>query len=337
MNAFEHRWTITEQIKEIEMSKTEYKLPPRKWYTLEQAVNRVQQLTGEKLEMVDLIQYWKSQKIEICIYVELSPIYILISGKQPSEIKLSSYLIYSEDGNIPYKSDVCEIANLYQDEISDSIYFYGEKENKSNITSDYKFDFQFRDEKKTLSYYISEEGTGSYHYINGFFSLVYSDDIFFEYEFRLIKEGAIEFGNNSIMFSTPYKEGSSRIIIDLLNMGSLELGFDDLYILEQDLIRFLEDNANPPQPLKIKKKGRPHHSIKSLILAIGEETFKYNPQQSTNKLATAIYDYIEKFYFEEYGTVSQRAVNDYLKMAKIGKENARNRSKVIIYDPFKSE
>ncbi|MDO9880416.1 hypothetical protein Q7449_08265 [Glaesserella parasuis] len=37
----------------------DYKLPPRKWYTLEQAIKRIKQLTGEELEMADLIHYWK--------------------------------------------------------------------------------------------------------------------------------------------------------------------------------------------------------------------------------------------------------------------------------------
>ncbi|HDL5764566.1 TPA: hypothetical protein PXF06_002677, partial [Mannheimia haemolytica] len=48
---------------------TNYKLPARKWYTLEQATKRIKQLTGEDIEIEDLLHYWYLRKLELSIYL----------------------------------------------------------------------------------------------------------------------------------------------------------------------------------------------------------------------------------------------------------------------------
>ncbi|MDO9894162.1 hypothetical protein Q7473_08525 [Glaesserella parasuis] len=50
----------------------DYKLPPRKWYTLEQAIKRIKQLTGEELEIADLIHFWLIGKINIATNIFFS-------------------------------------------------------------------------------------------------------------------------------------------------------------------------------------------------------------------------------------------------------------------------
>ncbi|MDP8078393.1 hypothetical protein [Phocoenobacter skyensis] len=46
----------------------QFKLPPRKWYTLEQACKRIYKLTGEEVTTDDLIHYWLTNKLGIGIY-----------------------------------------------------------------------------------------------------------------------------------------------------------------------------------------------------------------------------------------------------------------------------
>lgn len=51
------------------MTDKKYNLPPRKWYTLEQAIKRIQKLTGEELEIADLLHYWYLGKLELSVYI----------------------------------------------------------------------------------------------------------------------------------------------------------------------------------------------------------------------------------------------------------------------------
>ncbi|MCT8845613.1 hypothetical protein NUQ40_11850, partial [Glaesserella parasuis] len=54
------------------MSESKYTLPPREWYSLEQAVKRIQQLTGETIEIEELIHYWLIGKLNIAINIFFS-------------------------------------------------------------------------------------------------------------------------------------------------------------------------------------------------------------------------------------------------------------------------
>lgn len=49
---------------------TNHKLPPRKWYTLEQAVKQINRLTKENIDIDDLLHFAFINKLELCVYVK---------------------------------------------------------------------------------------------------------------------------------------------------------------------------------------------------------------------------------------------------------------------------
>ena len=51
------------------MTDKKYSLPPRKWYTLEQAIKHIQKLTGEELEIADLLHFWYIGRLELSVYM----------------------------------------------------------------------------------------------------------------------------------------------------------------------------------------------------------------------------------------------------------------------------
>ncbi|MCT8565804.1 hypothetical protein Q7471_03580 [Glaesserella parasuis] len=57
-----------------------YKIPPRKWYTLEQAIKRIKQLTGEEYEINDLLHFSNLG------YIELSVLFDINFGGESGEI-----------------------------------------------------------------------------------------------------------------------------------------------------------------------------------------------------------------------------------------------------------
>lgn len=344
------------------MNDKEYKIPTREWYTLKQAIKRIKQLTGEDLEIEDLVHYWLVGKINFAVNVSFSslssirdtPSHFFMIGKNKIPMnnllycnfhKYDSYLneykeckYFSLNTNLHYCSFSernLNTALLKQNELIsfDKDHILRTLIGSSILELEDQLDEDGYTKTEVVNYDIHDLKGFIYIYPIGLAGIAKTQSYLLEQE---ILETGLSISDISNFFL--YDEKNDKFISVFIMLEGYKLHTDDIFITEKSLDLFLtNDHQLKPPSFEIKKKGRPQHSIKSLILAIGEETFKKNPQQSTNKLATAIYDYIEKVYFEEYGTVSQRAVNDYLKDAKIGKENARNRSKVIIYDPFKSE
>lgn len=107
-------------------------------------------------------------------------------------------------------------------------------------------------------------------------------------------------------------------------------------ILHNDLNDFLiGKQARTINITQHTPKGRPKNSLKQIILGIAKETFKANPNQSRNKIATAVLEHLEKHYFQEYPVINLRTIDNYLKEEDIGNPKARNKAKPIIKDPFK--
>lgn len=53
---------------------TNYKLPPRKWYNLEQASEKISREIGEKVTEKDIIYYANQGYLELSVYIDLEKI-----------------------------------------------------------------------------------------------------------------------------------------------------------------------------------------------------------------------------------------------------------------------
>ncbi|MDP0383984.1 hypothetical protein Q7Y45_08905 [Glaesserella parasuis] len=246
----------------------DYKLPPRKWYTLEQAIKRIKQLTGEELEIADLIHYWKIRKLEICTYCLMTPVKITIGNTILNNNGFSLFIYYDhrKENEFKYKiKDVLEFVKL------------DERGNEYNYeTTEYNHITNI-EEHYNPAYYITERavtedemhGEGVF-YIHGLLSVIPQNGI------NIIKE--VSFDSNIIQFVTPKNnENDYRIGLEIVNFDDeIYLDKNQLYILNDDLEDFINNKANPPIP----------------------EQYKHPPTKTLNAQAEFIRNLLIMFYDE---------------------------------------
>lgn len=230
-----------------------FKLPPRKWYTLEQAIKRIKQLTGEELEITDLIHYWKIRKLEICTYCLMTPVEITIGNTilNNNGFSLGIYYDHRKENEFKYKiKDVLEFVKL------------DERGNEYNYESTEYNHITNIEEHYNPAYYITERavtedeihGEGVF-YIHGLLSVIP------QYGINIIKE--VSFDSNIIQFATPKNdENDYRIGLEIINFDDeIHLDKNQLYILNDDLEDFINNKANP---LELEKYKYPKISTKTL-------------------------------------------------------------------------
>ncbi|MDG6300691.1 hypothetical protein Q7301_02500 [Glaesserella parasuis] len=280
----------------------DYKLPPRKWYTLEQAIKRIKQLTGEELEIADLIHYWYFKKIEIYAQIKISNEQIDVIGINDKFFKNTD--IHFKEFNSKFENLNFEIENFF--------------------------------DKR----YINHNSI----FYNGFFYIIPTVYNYAEIERFILNNKGISL-NLCSSLATPPNKKKERIYFqfkhnDFEYSKSTFITYENLYILEKGIENLLYKNIESEikkvsKEYNLAKIGRREKEIKPLILSIAKATFKQNPQQSRNKIATAIYKYIEEHYSDEYHLPDERTVINYLSDLDIGKAGARNKEPVTIIDPFK--
>lgn len=276
-----------------------YKLPPRKWYTLEQAIKRIKQLTGEELEIVDLLHYWRLSMLEISVELSLHQ-KAFISGKEI--LSKTKRIDFYEDYSIEYDKD----------------------DDKPNIT------FGIDD------VYLCDE---EYEKFNGLCSICFINYEYNSFDEAIFCEKNIELDTILLVSQKDEFGKYAIMIFELDEKNKFSIDIKDLFLLESSIQKFIngklpniflgKDNSK-----KLSCIGR-KTEIKSLVLSIAKATFAKNPQQSRHKIAITIHKYIEDEYSEEYNIPDERTIINYLKEAEIGRENIRNKEKVTIVDPFK--
>lgn len=289
-------------------------LPPRRWHSLEQAIKRIKQLTGEELEIADLIHYAAVEKLLLSVYFIYYPARIAIGNLEIIDRSLfNQQLLFNNEKNF-------EIDYIF------------------SISDKPKTFFQNEFVKKTLT----PLEDFSYHdfWISGLMNL-YSGIGHAPQDINEVLEKGVRLSNENIFVSPKYKIDNRVIsIFSLITEQEFFLTIDNLFILDSDLNNFLfseTERVNISEALDKSKVGRKEADIKPLILSIAEATFKRHPNHSRNKITTAIHQYIEKYYSEEYLIPDKRTVVNYLKEANIGKIGATNKERVIIIDPYKQD
>lgn len=90
---------------------TAYKIPPRRWYNLEQAKKRIYQLTGEEITTADLIHHWKNHKLDlkICVRYEFENNLLSILNKN-EELQMINLIQFEINEIIN-----CNFSGVYND------------------------------------------------------------------------------------------------------------------------------------------------------------------------------------------------------------------------------
>lgn len=93
------------------MTDKKYNLPPRKWYTLEQAIKHIQKLTGEELEIADLLHYWRCNKLDLRTPIKYNRETLVINGEILEIEELNCFYIqdFGKDIDALNIDDFCNI------------------------------------------------------------------------------------------------------------------------------------------------------------------------------------------------------------------------------------
>lgn len=293
---------------------TAYKIPPRKWYNLEQAIKRIKTLTGEEITKDDLLHYWYLNKLELSVY---------FAKNANNEMRIGSHTFQPKDYSLLEQPT----AHIKENQL-----FF---ERQSGI-GDFEIDDIF-----SKSEYDDNEFSFS-----GLISIFSSSFLSVKLEQEILNNGlCLSFARDLITAKHPQTKERLRFHIKYNNFKQsreLFLTENDLYILEEHLQDFLCGNNEIKQIKQAEQEtptGRPTKEIKYLVQKIAIATFNKYPTHSRNKLSTVIYQHLEKFYFGEYEIISERTLDNYLKEINIGNTNKKthSRDKISVIDPFKSE
>ncbi|MFU2060106.1 hypothetical protein ACLSZY_10915 [Avibacterium volantium] len=305
------------------MAQQKITLPPRKWYSLEQAAEKLTRESGELVTIDDLLHFAITNRLQICAkfyYIENIGIKIgnhfieldenntvKLAGIKGFPPKLESYHSFVRTKIGLHSILGLTIPNEFQFENKQT-----QKKLKSNLDVLYGF----------ISFYLD--------------SFIIPKDIFLD--------NFIYVGKNSKLHTPPTKE-SENIIVLFCNFenkyNQLKLEREELFILNDD-IELLKMNLtwlDKSQIVReeIRKLGRPENNSKEIARLIAEETFSKNPKHSKNAIANAIKRYIEKEYPEKQ-KADIKTYTLWLNEWGIGYKGgdyARDPHKIKIIDPLK--
>lgn len=246
------------------MTQEKIKLPPRKWYSLEQAAEKLTRDTGEHVAVDDLLHYYLIDLLELSIYIDTTSKVFRIADMVFTDLSLNddkkilpiSYLDFHLFGNLNKNITIPYVFSITQG--VDTIY-----------------------QKENLRITISgcDEKFESVLYISGFMNMWDSigDKPKSLEKIKELKEKGICLNGFSFLIS-PYNNEDLRAVIQIgVNDKCKEdifITLDNIYILDSDLNAFLHGKKREKNIGEIinknispRKEANQTEFIKSLIKA----------------------------------------------------------------------
>lgn len=191
--------------------KSEYTIPPREWYTLEQAIKRIYKLTGEELDISDLHHYWLIGKLNLRMPFSYSNGECYI-GRIPLT---AEEITIEQDGRIVadsfyYENDYCKINK--QGEISEKLEVIG------YFSVDWIFEHALKREKE-------------YQHWRGYYQRIRIEKCLRLHTLKELREG------DKIIYED---DVTLNVYLSYPKNNYPKCDLDDLVITEQDLILFLK-------------------------------------------------------------------------------------------------
>lgn len=252
------------------MNKT-FSLPPRKWYTLEQAVKRIAKLTGEDVEIADLLHYWHIGKLNLSVY-------------------FVNYPKITQIGDIKFFNKNLLALHIFKDSEEDysleDIFSQRQEPRLDQSNSFVKIKI------------INHKKTNFSDYISGFMSLHCSIDTETNQGLNeLINKGILLNCQNYLISPEEITDRRTIILFSLIFGKDIYLPLDNLCVLDYDLMTFLRGETQKLDlDSEFKKMGRKEDPRMQEILRLGRINFKAYPFASANKLAKEIRAFLIKKY-----------------------------------------
>ncbi|OOR98871.1 hypothetical protein B0187_06305 [Haemophilus paracuniculus] len=235
------------------MTAPKYRLPNRKWYTLPQAIKQIYKLTGEQLEMDDLIHFWIYRSLRLSTFIEIQNLKIKATNEnEQNSIDLMKV------GNIELKNN---------DDFSLDILTFPFFLNNDGVN-----------EKELFRSHCYIENDSYSLDAKGFFAIFPNMEWFYTLDENKNKNLCLADLNLFFLELREENQESSVIVFGLqLNeiFEQRELHFEQLVILHDDLIDFLNHKSEKfnniaeliAKPLSTKTINAQAQLIKDLIVA----------------------------------------------------------------------
>lgn len=257
------------------MSELGHTLPTREWYSLEQAIKRIHKLTGETLEVAELIHFWLIGKLNIAINVFFSDHslkYIsdgnarivelasdeMIIGNKIIEIDKINHYIYQRENNIENKTFFKnEKFILSCVEFNDST----KKNKEKNFKALQGF---FFDENYNTVHCLVDTAKGLFYLETYGNAHCFSKD-FYRIEQTLKNTNKIPYDFISSLFQIDNESGKAiSIVIASKEKNYIEL--EELYITNDSLENFVKGEEQPkPKKIGAKTLNSQAEFIRNLI------------------------------------------------------------------------
>lgn len=270
-----------------------FKLPPRKWYTLEQAIKRIKQLTGEELEIVDLIHYWLSNKLELCVNIFYNPLTLSVGSLNIDTKDLIFLNVTSLDNEtFHYEFDnlltITDLIKEHEDLETRKLFSESSLEVLKKIDSSF---LDYEERQKVI--------------IMGILSIYPIEKIFNEKE---IAENGFSFLDIK-NFVTPTVKNKERLLIDMFVFNPEKpeeeqiLPLDDFIVLDVDLMNFLQEKTEIEEIKgKINQVKTPHPKtlnaqaefLRNLIITQYGEDYANNIRRELDNPSSEIRQDFEK-------------------------------------------
>ncbi|MDG6881255.1 Uncharacterised protein [Phocoenobacter uteri] len=312
----------------MKTTNSQFKLPPKKWYSLDQACEQIYKYTDENVTKDDLIHYAKIGLLKISIKTHITKYH-----KKIGSVRLDENLLFlSINGKkydfdldfgqfnkdiATYKNNVYLLINSLDEAfvISGFLHINFEYSKPIEVDGIDTFDFGlnhllkatkkdvYLDDKFGIISFYPPNDKNIKFYLWGFEKALdpwlldeYGNELDKEYD-----EDLIYFDNGSQPLRKKY----------------IHFKYDDLYMLYDDLIAFLENNKKQ----KENKVGRKEREDKEQIIKMAKNIFKENPTASKNKIID--------FLVDNYN-IPESTLKKYFEKENIGAPSKQqNRSLVI--------
>ena len=279
------------------MAKNKPTLPPRKWYSLQQAADKLTREFGEPVTIDDLLHYYQIDLLELSIHIDTSESTIRIGNNIFSTFE-------KINGKDTYSRECLEfyLISEYQNSISIPHIFSMTK----GITTTYQNELV----KTTIVNY--DPKLDELIYIDGFMNLLTplgnrKDDI------EKIKENGFNLGRMNYLVSPKTGDNYRAVVITHLSEFSQEdvfITLDNIYILSSDLNNFLE--------------GKEKQQANEIIANQKNRSLR----QEANQL-----DFIRALLKTHYGTDDPNECRKLLYNGKLAKDFARAKIEPDIITP----
>lgn len=296
------------------MPKNQIKLPPRKWYSLQQAADKLSQDTNRTITIDDLLHYCQIELLNISIYV----------GKALSVIRIGD-LVFSEialkgvEKILPKKYLNFHILGGYQRNISIEHIF----EIRKGIQTEYNNGLV----KMTLSNY--DKKFDDVILIDGFMNL-WAPIGNNPKDIKEIKEKGLRISGMQYLVS-PNRDEDFRIVIQLSLdwecQEDLFISSDDIYILDSDLNAFIEGKTKPidiDEVIEKSRIGRQKNKRHNEIIDTAKKLFLKYPEANRESIKNAVMDLLN------IDDLSDEQIRRYLKENEIGKRGGSSISKMSL-------